>query len=211
MKLAITGKGGTGKTTFAAVLSRRFAESGYSVIAFDADPDANLASTLGFPDAENIVPLVEMKELITERMGAVPGQTGQYFRLNPRVDDIPEKYSLSHNGIRLLVMGTVTKGGGGCACPENTFLRELLTHLFTAEKDIVIMDMVAGVEHLGRGTATAMDMLLVVVEPNQRSIETAIRIKKLASDIGISDIRVVANKIRNDEERAFIEKKHRPA
>jgi len=205
MKLAITGKGGTGKTTLAAVLSRRFAEGGYSVIAIDADPDANLASTLGFPDDHKIVPLVDMKELISERMGTKPGQVGAYFRLNPRVDDIPEKYSVCHNGIRLLVMGTIRKGGGGCACPENVFLKELLSYLFTEEKDMVVMDMVAGIEHLGRGTAAAMDMLLVMVEPNQRSIETAFRVKELAADLGVDDIRVVANKIRNPEERRFIE------
>ncbi len=210
MKLAITGKGGAGKTTLAAVLARRFAEKGYSVIAIDADPDANLASTLGFPEKQPIVPLVEMKQLITERMGAAPGQVGAYFKLNPRVDDVPEKYSVCHNGIRLLVMGTIRKGGGGCACPENVFLKELLRYLFTEEKDMVVMDMVAGIEHLGRGTAAGMDMMLVLVEPNQRSIETAFRIKQLAAEIGVDEIKVVANKIRNDDERRFIDEKITP-
>jgi len=206
MKIAVTGKGGVGKTTISAVLARLFSEKGYSVIAIDADPDANLASTLGVPDEQDIVPIVEMKQLIAERMDAEPGQMGAYFRLNPRVDDIPEKYCTRYNGIRLLVMGTIRKGGSGCACPENVFLKELLSYLFVEEKDMVIMDMVAGVEHLGRGTARAMDMMLAVVEPNRRSIATALRIKELAADLGVSEIRVVANKIRNDEERDFIDR-----
>ena len=206
MKIAITGKGGVGKTTIAAVMARSFSENNSSVIAIDADPDASLAMTLGVPDEEKIVPIVEMKELITERMGAAPGQMGAYFKLNPKVDDIPAKYYTIHEGIRLLVMGTISEGGGGCACPENVFLKELLSYLFVEERDMVIMDMVAGVEHLGRGTANAMDMMIAVVEPNRRSIATAHRIKELASDLGVGEIRVVANKIRNDAEREFIDK-----
>ncbi len=202
MKIAISGKGGVGKTLLASLLARTFAESGFSVIAIDADPDANLATMLGFPDAEKITPISAMKELIAERTES--GQTGSYFKLNPRVDDIPEKYSLEHDGVRLLVMGPVKKGGGGCYCPENALLAALLAHLLIARDEVVILDMAAGIEHLGRGTAKAVDMLIVVVEPGRGSIETAGRINKLAKDLGLKNIAVVGNKIHGPSEKEFI-------
>jgi CO dehydrogenase maturation factor len=206
MKIAISGKGGVGKTLLASLLARAFAENGYSVIAIDADPDANLASALGFPDAAKIVPISEMKGLIKERTGIGQGKTGSYFKANPRVEDIPDKYSLQHDGIRLLVMGTVKKGGSGCYCPENSLLSTLMAHLLIARDEIVIMDMAAGIEHLGRGTAGSVDKLIVVVEPGRSSIETAKRTEKLAGDIGIKSVVFVGNKIHNSEERDFITK-----
>ena len=204
MKIAISGKGGVGKTILASLLCRIFAESGYSVIAIDADPDSNLAATLGFPHPERITPISEMSSLIEERTGARPGQVASFFKLNPKVDDLPEKYALKNDGIRLMVMGRIKRGGTGCYCPEGTLLRALLTHLLIARDEVVILDMEAGIEHLGRGTAKAVDRLIVVVEPGRRSIETAQRIHKLAEDIGLQNIAIVGNKIRSQSEREFL-------
>ncbi len=204
MKIAISGKGGVGKTLLSSMLSRVFAESGYSVIAIDADPDANLAATLGFPNPEKITPISEMSDLIEERTGVKPGQTAPYFRLNPKVDDIPEKYALKQDGIKLMRMGRIKKGGTGCYCPENALLKALLTHLLVARNEVVILDMEAGIEHLGRGTASMVDKLIVVVEPGRRSIETALNIKELAAEIGLRNIAVVGNKVRTQSDREFL-------
>ena len=204
MKIAVSGKGGVGKTLLASLLSKTLAEAGYSVLAIDADPDANLAATLGFPHPEKITPLSEMSALIQERTGARPGQAGAYFKLNPKVDDLPEKYCLEHNGIRLMVMGRIKNGGSGCYCPENSLLRALATHLLLARDEVIILDMEAGIEHLGRATANAVDKLIVVVEPGRRSIETAYRISKLAQDIGLQNIAVVGNKVRSQQDREFL-------
>ena len=206
MKVAITGKGGVGKTTLAAALALSFARDGKRVIAIDADPDSNLAATLGFPEPQKIIPLVEMKELIAERTGVTPGTMGGYFKLNPRVDDIPDKFSREHQGIKLLLMGRIKKGGSGCFCPENAFLKALLSHLFFSREDIVILDMEAGIEHLGRGTAEGVDGLIIVVEPSKRSIETAFRIKSLAKDLKIEKVFLVGNKVRGREDIDFIRK-----
>jgi len=204
MKIAISGKGGVGKTLLAALLSKAFAESGYSVIAIDADPDSNLAATLGFPHSEQITPIAEMSDLIEERTGARPGQVSPYFKLNPRVDDLPEKYSLKYNGIRLMVMGRIKRGGTGCYCPEGALLQALITHLVVFRNEVVILDMEAGIEHLGRATAKAVDKLIVVVEPGRRSLETADRIDKLARDIGLHNIAIVGNKLRSQADREFL-------
>lgn len=204
MKIAISGKGGVGKTLLAAFLAKKFAESGYSVLAIDADPDASLAIGLGFPHPEKIVPISEMKELVAERTGARPGQTEVFFKLNPKVDDLPEKYWAEHDGIKLMVMGRVKPGGSGCYCAENTLVRALVSHLLLARKEVVIMDMTAGIEHLGRATARAMDKLIVVVEPSRRSLQTAETTAKLARDIGIADVAMVGNKIRNESDKQFM-------
>jgi len=204
MKIAISGKGGVGKTILASLLAKIFAESGYSVLAIDADPDSNLAATLGFPDSERITPISEMSALIEERTGARPGQAESFFKLNPKVDDLPEKYSLKHDGIRLMAMGRVKKGGTGCYCPENALLQALITHLLLARDEVVILDMEAGIEHLGRATAKAVDKLIVVVEPGRRSVETAYKIDKLAKDIGLHNLAIVGNKLRNPLEREFL-------
>ena len=188
----------------ASLLSKTFVEFGYSVIAIDADPDSNLAATLGFPHPEKITPISEMSALIEERTGVQPGQAAPYFKLNPKVDDLPEKYSLKYNGIKLMVMGRVKKGGSGCYCPENALLRALLVHLLVARDEVVILDMEAGIEHLGRGTAGAVDKLIIVVEPGRRSVETAYRITKLAEDISLGNIAVVGNKVRSQAEREFL-------
>ena len=204
MKLAISGKGGVGKTMLASLLSSVLAQSGYSVLAVDADPNATLAIALGFPYPERITPISEMADLIEERTGARPGQAASYFKLNPRVDDIPEKYWVEHNGIKLMVMGRLKKGGGGCYCPENALLEALISHILLRRNEVVIIDMEAGVEHLARATARAVDKMIIVVEPSKGSIETACRIRELAKDIGLKNVAVVANKIRGDQDRNFL-------
>lgn len=204
MKLAISGKGGVGKTLLSALLAKEFARHGRSVVAIDADPDTNLAATLGFPHPEEIIPISEMKELIEERTGVKPGQPGSWFKLNPKVDDIPEKYARKLDGIRLMVMGKVKRGGSGCYCAENTLLQALMAHLLVARDEAVVLDMSAGIEHLGRATAKSVDKLIIVVEPGRKSLDTALMIKKMAADIGLTNIAIVGNKVRNDADRNFI-------
>lgn len=205
-KIAITGKGGVGKTTLTSLLAYIYTQRGQRVLAIDADPNANLASALGFPAkvAAQIVPIAEMEELIYERTGAKPGEFGGFFKLNPRVDDIPDRFSAEWRGVRLLVMGTIKGGGTGCVCPESALLKNLVTHLLLQRTEVVIMDMEAGTEHLGRGTARAVNAMVVVVEPGQRSLQTARTISRLAADIGIEEVYVVGNKVRGQADRDFI-------
>ncbi|MET1123909.1 MAG: P-loop NTPase [Archaeoglobaceae archaeon] len=205
MKIAVSGKGGVGKTTVAAMLAYVFAKRGYRVTAIDCDPDANLPSALGLKEKPK--PLAELKEVIEER---VVGPMGLY-KLNPKVDDVFERYSVYNGeGIRVLVLGTIEKGGEGCFCPENAFLRAILRHAIFKEKDVLILDMEAGIEHLGRGTARGVDLLLAVVEPGSRAVETLGRIERLAKDIGIEKIAVIVNKYVESEaaKRLISEIKH---
>ncbi len=204
MKLAVTGKGGVGKTTVVAGLAHLLAEKGKKVLAIDADPASNLAAALGFSPDRRLTPISEMKDLIEERTEAKPGAMGGFFKLNPRVDDLPERFTLEKDGVRLMVMGTVQKGGGGCVCPENVMLRTLVSHLLLGRNEVVIMDMEAGIEHLGRATAQAVDRLIVVVEPGRRSLEVAGRIRQLAADIGLTKIGWVGNKVRSAADMEFL-------
>ena len=204
MKLAVSGKGGVGKTTFSALLIRTLNENGKHVLAIDADPDANLGSALGVKDAEQIVPISEMKELVIERTGATPGAIGGYFSLNPRVDDLPETLSARLENIKLMRLGGVQKGGAGCICPESSLLKALVRHVVLQRDEVVVLDMEAGIEHLGRATAKAVDRLIVVVEPGRRSIDTAAHIKQLASEIQVNNIAVVGNKVRSEKDEAFL-------
>jgi CO dehydrogenase maturation factor len=206
MKLAISGKGGVGKTTFSALLIRSLNDQGKQVLAIDADPDANLAAAIGISDADKITPISEMKDLIFERTEAEPGTTGGFFKLNPKVDDLPDALSAKLDNIKFMRLGGVQKGGGGCICPESTLLRALITHIVLARDEVVVMDMEAGIEHLGRATSQAVDKLIVVVEPGRRSIDTAGHIKKLASDIGLKNIAMVGNKIRSAKDEEFLKK-----
>ncbi len=203
MKIAITGKGGVGKTTIAGLLIWHFAADGFKVIGVDADPDSNLPYIFAIPEKE-IIPLTEMKDLIAERTGTRPGTISSLFKLNPRVDDIPEKHSLEYKNIKLLVMGGLKKGGNGCYCPENALLRSLVEHILLRKEEVVVLDMEAGIEHLSRGTAKFVDLLIIVVEPTWLSLKTAFRIKELAADLGIKKLAVIANKVSSREDREFI-------
>lgn len=206
MKIAITGKGGVGKTTLASLLSYLFAGEGKRVIAVDADPDANLALALGIPKdkSEKIRPVADMAELIEERTGAKVGSMGGMFKLNPKVDDLPEGIGYHLNNIILLIMGKSKPAASGCYCPENVLLRRLLRHLIVERGEVVIVDMEAGIEHLTRGTADSVDAFIVVVEPGQRSMQTAKTVREMAEGLGIRNVYVVANKVRNVEDLNFI-------
>lgn len=207
MKIAISGKGGVGKTTIAAIFCHLAAEEGYNVLAIDADPDANLAFALGIPEYEiaKIIPISQQQELIEERTGAKLKQFGQIFRLNPTVSDIADKCGYNFGRIKLLVLGAVEKGGSGCACPENVFLKNLLLEIILSREDFVICDFEAGVEHLGRGTAKGVDLMLIVVEPTHQSIGTALSIQQYCRDVGILQVRYIGNKVHSAEEKSFIE------
>lgn len=206
MKIAVSGKGGAGKTTLAGVMARILGGRGKKVIAIDADPDSNLASALGIDDGTltTVKPLAEMEEFIAERTGAKKGQYGAFFQLNPRVDDIPERFSLQKDGVKLIVLGNIPRGGGGCFCAENALLRSLLSHVMIERDDYVIVDLEAGLEHMGRGTTEHIDALVVVVEPGRRSFQTARQVRKLADDIGIKKVYVVGNKIAGKEDEALV-------
>ena len=204
MKLAITGKGGVGKTTLSSTLARLYADEGRTVLAADVDPDANLGLALGLSQEEvdQIIPISRMKDLAKERTGA--SDDNKFYKLNPYVADIPEKFAKSINGVKLLVMGTVDLGGSGCVCPEHVMLKSILSALTYRKNDVVIMDMEAGLEHLGRGTAANMDQFIVVIEPGSRSVQTYHNVKRLANDLGIKRVRVVANKVRDERDEQFV-------
>jgi CO dehydrogenase maturation factor len=207
MKLAISGKGGVGKTTLTALLAQVYADSGKSVLAVDADPSPCLADALGIPDEQqaDLVPIAEMDDLIYERTGAKPGTTGGFFTINPKVDDIPERFSVAHHGVRLLEMGSVDLGGAGCICPESAMLKTLFTHLLFRKDEVLLLDMYAGVEHLGRATVDFVDAMLIAVEPTRRSLGTATQIKKLAEDIGLKRMWLVGNKVESVEQQNFLQ------
>ena len=204
MKIAITGKGGVGKTTFAATLARLYADEGRQVLAADVDPDANLGLALGFSPEEldEIVPLTKMRNLIEERTGA--SSSNAFYNLNPKVSDIPDTYAKTCNGVKLLVLGTVDTANSGCVCPEHVMLKRIISHMVLRRDDVVILDMEAGLEHLGRGTTEGMDQFVVVVEPGARSVQTYRNVKRLATGLGVKQVRVVANKVRNEEDEEFI-------
>jgi len=206
MKVAIVGKGGVGKTTLAAVLARRLAALGQPVVAVDADPDGNLASALGVSEEGIPRPIAQMRDLILERTGARDGGGGLMFKINPKVDDLPERFSVDAGGVRLLVLGTVESGGKGCMCPEDAVLKALLQHLLLRIPDAVILDMEAGLEHMGRASASGVDAMITVVEPGMRSVQTATRIRKLAADIGIRRHFVVVNKLRQEDEQEMLQR-----
>lgn len=195
VKIAIGGKGGVGKTTVCAVWAQLFAEDGFDVLAVDADPNANLALAFGIKAQQNLLPLIKMKELITERTGAGKDTVGSYFKLNPQVSDLPEKYWVKADGVKLLVLGAITQAGAGCACPEGAFLKALLTHTILQRQELVLVDLAAGVEFMGRASVQGIDALVVVVEPGARSIETANNIARMGQELKIKHVAALANKI----------------
>jgi len=195
LKIAIGGKGGVGKTTVCAVWAQLFAQDGFDVLAIDADPNANLALAFGIPTERVPAPLIQMKELIAERTGTTKDAPAAYFRLNPNVSDIPQKYWLKVDGVKLLVLGAITRAGAGCACPEGAFLKALLTHTILQRQELVLVDLAAGVESMGRASVQGIDALVVVVEPGGRSIETANNVAEMARDLGIKHVAAIANKI----------------
>ena len=205
LKIAFGGKGGVGKTTITSLIARCLAaQDNNKVIAIDADPVTNLAAGLGISEKPPIIPIAELTDLIAERTGAEPGTMGGFFTLNPKVDDIPDRFSRERDGVKLLVMGTVKSGGSGCICPESTILKALMTHLVLYRDDIVLMDMEAGVEHLGRATSSSVDALVIVVNPGARSRVAAEQIKRLGGDIGIDNILVLGNRVRDEEDKELI-------
>ena len=206
MKIAVTGKGGVGKTTLSATLARLYAEENRSVLAADVDPDANLGLALGFTQEEldSITPISKMRSLVEERTGASSDNMGKFFRINPKVDDIPDKYAKTCNGVKLLVLGTVETANSGCVCPEHVMLKRIISHLMIQNDDVVVLDMEAGLEHLARGTTEDMDQFIVVIEPGARSVQTYKNVKRLAMDLGVLKVNVVANKVRNEADEQFI-------
>jgi CO dehydrogenase maturation factor len=206
MKIAVSGKGGVGKSTLSAALALLLARRGRTVLAVDADPDANLAASLGVPAEQRrrIIPIARQIALIEERTGAKVGRSGQVFKLNPDVSDIADTYAWRHNDVALLVLGAVERGGGGCACPENVLLKALVSDLVLNRGEALVMDMEAGIEHLGRGTTRGVDTMIIVVEPGQRSVDTARRVFELGGQIGLRRFRIVANKIATADDEAFV-------
>lgn len=205
MKIAVTGKGGVGKTTISSLIARRLGEKDFKVLAIDADADANFASALGIDiNKHHIQPISKMDELIEEKMGSGENLGQGLYTLNPFIGDVPERFSIHHRGVDFLAVGTITKGGAGCYCADNKMLKRLLNHIVLQRQEAVIIDMEAGLEHLSRGTAKGIDSFIVVVEPGQRSIETALNVKKMAGDIGIEKVYAIANKVRNEEELQLI-------
>ncbi len=209
MKIAISGKGGVGKTTVTAVWGRLFAGEGRQVFLVDADPDANLASAVGVPAARLPAPLASLKDLIRERTGADPDHVGQYFRLNPHVADLPEAYGVSVAGMRLLVLGGIRGGGQGCACPQGTFLKAMMRHLMLERREVLLVDMEAGLEFLGRASVLGTDALVAVVEPGQRSLETAHAIARMGREIGVGRLAALLNKV-TDEAQVETVRRHLP-
>ncbi|MHC4455918.1 MAG: ATP-binding protein [Planctomycetota bacterium] len=195
VKIAIGGKGGVGKTTICAVWAQLFAEDDFDVLAIDADPNTNLASAFGIPAERSPEPLIRMKKLIAERTGVSKDSVGAYFKLNPKVSDLPEKYWLEINGLKLLVLGAIEQAGAGCACPEGAFLKALLTHTILQRQEVVLVDLAAGVEFMGRASVQGIDALVIVVEPGGRSIETANKVAKMAKELGVRVVAAISNKI----------------
>lgn len=203
MKIAISGKGGVGKTTIMALLASQFQKSGKEVLVVDADPSPHMAQSLGVENASEITPIAEMKKMLSDRSGKVEGSP--FYNINPRIDDLPAKYMLEKDGVKLMVLGAIQTAEGGCACPENTVLKRLLTKMLLSPSQTILLDMEAGVEHLGRGTIAGVDILLIVVIPAKSSVRTALKIDKLAKESGIKNIFFIGNQVEDEEDENFLQ------
>lgn len=202
MKIAISGKGGVGKTTIMALLANQFKKVGKEVLIIDADPSPHMAQTIGIKDIDKIKPIADMTEILVERSGKVKGSP--FYQINPMVDDLLQKFMIEQDGLRLMILGAIQTAEGGCACPESTVLKRMLTKLLLSPAQVVLLDMEAGVEHLGRGTIAGVDHLLIVVIPSKSSVRTAQKIKKLAVDSGIPKISYVGNLIQDEDDENFL-------
>jgi len=207
LKIAISGKGGVGKTTLTSLLAGHYASRGRQVLAIDADPSPCLGPALGFSEAQllDLLPISEMNELIAERTGSDPRASGGVFKMNPRVSDIPERFAAQRDNLRLLLLGAVQQGGSGCICPASALLKQLVRHTLLERDEVVLLDLYAGVEHLGRGTAEAVDVMVAVAEPTLRSLRTVRQVQALARDIGITRLLLVGNKLTGPDDRAFFQ------
>lgn len=204
MKIAVSGKGGVGKSTIAAAIALILAKRGQKVLALDADPDANLAAALGILASVKISPVSSEMKLIEERTGTKVNEYGKIFKLNPEVADIAEKFAVNHNGVSLVTLGASNKGGAGCACPESAFIKTLVMDLVLYKDETLVMDMEAGIEHLGRSTAMGVDVMIVVTEPGQRSIDCARTIVKMGGEIGLKRYIFIGNKIVSEDDKKYI-------
>ena len=202
MKIAISGKGGVGKTTIMAFIAEQLKREGKEVLIIDADPSPHMAQTIGFDDSGSITPIADMKELLIERSGKTEGSP--FYNINPKVDDLLSRFMVEENGLKLMVLGAIETGDSGCACAESTVLKRMLTKLLLSPSQVALLDMEAGVEHLGRGTIAGVDHLLTVVIPSKSSIRTAMKIKRLAADVGIDSVYFVGNRVVDDEDKEFL-------
>ncbi|MCB2184243.1 MAG: AAA family ATPase [Desulfobulbaceae bacterium] len=202
MKIAISGKGGVGKTTIMALLARQTQKSGREVLVVDADPSPHMAQSLGMDNIGDITPIADMKKMLSDRSGKVEGSP--FYNINPKIDDLPAQFMLEKDGVKLMILGAIQTAEGGCACPENTVLKRLLTKLLLTSTQTILLDMEAGVEHLGRGTIAGVDILLIVVIPAKSSVRTALKIQKLATESGIGKILFVGNQVEDDEDKKFL-------
>lgn len=203
MKIAISGKGGVGKTTIMALLAGELKKQGQKVLLIDADPSPHMAEALGIRDAKKVKPIAEMGALLAERAGKSQGSP--FYNLNPEVNDLLRDFMLEQDGIRLMILGAVQTGEGGCACPENHVLRKMLKKMLLSADETVLLDMEAGVEHLGRGTVAGADCLLIVTIPSRSGIRTALKIKKMADDVGIPRVYFVGNLVQDEQDEQFLE------
>jgi len=203
LKIAVSGKGGVGKTTVAASMVKAFASNNYKVYAIDADPDVSLGLTLGLPieELKKLKPLIDMKEVIDGKSSG----GGLLFDLNPEVEDVIEEYSFKQGQVHFLRMGGIKQGGSACYCKENSFLNAVLNSLLFDQDEVVILDMSAGIEHLTRGTSEGVNLMIIITEPTKVSVQTARVVQQLAQDLGIKNIKILGNKVRHEKEEQFLQ------